>query len=442
MSSIVSPSREDGVVRAASEVVGGPAGSHLRRGQPGFWSAAPILVVGATAMMVAATLARGHCRATLWASPDQFTHACYSDIATVSASASYVSQPVGTGGLLWLLALLSPDGAAQVRWVFDLSVLLVTVALLALVVAVVRLSGRRPWDAALVALSPVLVTASLVSLDLVAVSLAVWGLVAFSRRRPGLAGALLGLAVVVRPIALLVLVALALLAVRSGRLRGVARAWGAAAVAWVVLNAPVLVVNAEGWRAYWSSLWHQPVGYGSLWILPQLAGHPVVPGVAHWGSLVGIALAVLAVSLFVLGVRYRPRLPAVVLALVVGVLVASPAVPVQASLWVLPFAALAVPRWRDLLIWAGVEVVFGTVTWLYIYSLSEASRGAPPWLYGALVVLRLAAMLWLVRQAVLASVQPWRDPVRSPRDAPGLGRDDPCAGEIEDAADASVVHLR
>jgi hypothetical protein len=229
----------------------------------------------------------------------------------------------------------------------------------------------------------------------------------------------------------------------------------------VVLNAPVLAVNADGWRAYWSSLWQQPVGYGSLWILPQLAaqepptgsgraarlvhdvlGHPIPPDVARWLSLLGVLVVLVAVAALVLGTRYRPRVPAVVLALVVGVLVVSPAVPVQASLWVLPFAALAVPRWRDLLIWAGVEVIFATVTWLYIYGQSEASRGAPPWLYGLLLVLRLAAMGWLVRQAVLAAREPWRDPVRSPRDAPGLGRDDPCAGEIEDAADAHVVHLR
>ncbi len=410
--------------------------------------------------MVVAVLLRQHCRTTLWASPDQFTHACYSDVPVLFASrgfaqgvlpylerwqGGYLEQPVGTGALLELLTVLAPDSAHQARTVFDLAALLLLVSLLALLAAVVSLSGRRPWDAALVAFSPVLLTASLVSLDLVAVSLAVLGVLAFARHRPLLAGAFLGLAVAVRPLGVLVVVALLLLGLRTGRWRPVLQTAGATVLGWVVVNLPVAVAAPRGWRASVPDLGHQSVGYGSVWLLPQLAGHPLSPGASRVLFLLGLVVVLAATLLFVLTCRVRPRLPAVVLCLVGGVLAVSMSVPVQASLWVLPFAALAVPRWRDLLLWGGTEAVYDTVTWYYIYGQSEANRGAPPWLYAVLLVARLLALAWLVAAAVRASRRPALDPVRVVDGASGTRPDrpvaDPCAGELEQATDAFVVRL-
>lgn len=461
---IVSPSREDGVVRAASEVVGGPAGAFVGTGRHGPWSATRLLAVAVTGTMALALIARQHCRATLWASPDQFTHACYSDLPAIYLTSGldrgvvpyleqvggvHLAAPVGSGGLLWLLSLLVPGSATPAegsRWVFDLGVLLVGLAAVAVVLAVVGLSGRRPWDGALVALSPVLVTSSLVSLDLVAVALAVLGLWSFARRRPVLAGGLLGLAVTVRPLTLVVLLALVLLAVRTGRRRQVGAAALAAAVVVAAVNLPVLLASPAGWTAYPRSLLEAPVGYGSLWLLPQLAGYPVPAEIARWASVGLTLLVVVAVTLLALGARRRPRLPVLVLLLLVGVLVAGISVPVQASLLVLPFAALALPRWRDLLVWGSVEVTYATGTWLYLYAQSEPSRGLPPWVYAVLIVARTAALAWLAWRAVQITLDPTADPIRSPTDAPArddptAARDDPTAGWLEGARDALVVRF-
>ena len=455
----MSPSREDGLVRAASEVVGGPAGRRVGAGRHGPFGAARLLVLAVTATTGLALLTRQHCRETLWASPDQFTHACYSDLPAVYLTAgldggtvpylqesggAFLAAPVGTGGLLWLLAQLVPgdvtSGEAS-RWLFDLAVLLLGVAAVVLVAAVVALGGRRPWDAAAVALSPVLVVASLVSLDLVAVSLAVGGLWAFARDRAVLAAAALGLAVAVRPMTALVVVALVLLALRAGQRRAVRTVVGGAAAVAVAVNAAVLVVSPAGWAAYPRSLLEAPVGYGSMWLLPQLAGVGVPAGVARWTSLVLAGAVVVAVTLFTLAARRRPRLAVVVLLLVVGVSVVGVALPVQASLLVLPFAALAVPRWRDLLLWGAVEAAATTGTWLYLYGQSESSRGLPPWAYALLVVARVAALCWLAWRAVAISRDPALDPVRTPLDDPAAGRDDPAAGPLEDAPDALVVRF-
>ena len=455
----VAPSRDDGVVRAASEVAGGPAGSHVGVGRHGRWTATPLLVLAVTATTGLAVLARQHCRTTLWASPDQFTHACYSDLPAVYLTSgldagavpyldpvggAFLAAPVGTGGLLWMLSQLVPGdlvAGEAALWLFDLGVLLIALAAVATVLAVVGLSGRRPWDGALVALSPVLVTGSLVSVDLVAVALAALGVWSFARRRPALAGVLLGLAATVRPITGLVLLALFLLGVRTGRRRPVRVALLAAAVVVLAANLPVLIASPEGWWAYPASLLEAPVGYGSLWLLPQLAGYPVPASVARWVAAVLALLVVVAVALFVLGVRRRPRFAVVVLLLVVGVLVVGVAIPVQTTLLVLPFAALALPRWKDLLVWGALEAAYATGTWFYLYAQSEPSRGLPPWAYAMLLTARVAALCWLAWRAVEVSRDPALDPVRSPSEDPHGARDDPAAGELEDAPDALVVRF-
>lgn len=456
MSHAVSPTREDPVARAASEVVGGPAGRHLDGPRTSGWTAARVLALLTVPTLVLAVLTRQHCRTTGFASPDQFTHACYSDLPALyvssglargvlpylqSADGAYLAQPVGTGGLLALLALLAPEGSRAAVWVFDLGVLLVAAALVATVLAVVALADRRPWDAALVGLSPVVVVAGLVSLDLVAVALAAGAVGAWARQRPVPAGVLLGLAVAVRPTAVVVLVAWWLLALRAGRLRMLAGTTVAALLAWGAVNLPVLALSPAGWAAYWSSLLEARAGYGSLWLLPQLAGASLPAALVRWGSLAALVTAVAAVGVLVLSTGRRPRLPAVVVVLLVAAFVVAPTVPVQASVWLLPFAALAVPRWRDHLVWAGAEAAYATGTWLYLYGLSVPERGMAPWAYAVLLVVRLGAMCWLAVQAVRLARDPLRDPVRSPLDAAGLGRDDPAAGDLEGAPDALVVRF-
>ena len=544
---VVSPSAHDPVVRAVSEVVGGPVGWHSAGAAPSRLVAVPavaVLVGMGTAAMAVAALLRQHCRSTLWASPDQFTHACYSDLPPLHAAAGlgsglvpyldavagkHLTEPVGTGALAWLAAAVAPGGPDAVRWFFDVCVLLLVVALAVTVACVARLAGRRRWDAALVAASPVLLTSSLVSLDLVAVALTCAALLAFSRQRPVAAGVLVGLAVSVRPTALVLPVAVALLAVRSGKATAWLRLAAAAVGTWALVNVPVLVLSPDGWAAYWQDLRSTSVGYGSALLLPELAAAGLadgsVPRAPAWLALTGAAavaviaavlwgvpasareallprvdrttvvaaallavlpalavlvgpeaarvasmlavsptvaravwvagtLAVLvAVALFALSVRRRPRLPVVVLLLLVGFGLTSPVLPVQAALWVLPFAALAVPSWRWLLPWAAVEAVYVTGTWFYVYGLSVPNRGLPPWAYGVLLVARLVAWAALAWRAVDVSVHPQDDPVRTPAQqavaspadddpADDPADDDPAAGPVEHAPDALVVAFR
>ena len=58
-----------------------------------------------------------------------------------------------------------------------------------------RLAGRRIWDAALVAASPILIFQIFTNFDALATAFAIGSMLAWARRKPVLAGVLIGLGV-------------------------------------------------------------------------------------------------------------------------------------------------------------------------------------------------------------------------------------------------------
>jgi len=436
------PSAEDGVVRAAAEVVGGPLGAHAAPRPPSAFPAAPLLVLAGTAVLALATLGRSHCRRTDWASPGQLTHACYSDVASRVASGTVADQPPGAALLSQLLSAVTPS----TRGAFDLSVLLCAAALALAVLSVVllRATRGRPWDAAALALSPVLLVSGLVSLELVAVAGVAVGLLGWARGRLAVAGAALAVAATVDPLALAVLGATCLVglvarraaaavtaaAAASAALLAVAAAWWATGLAGQALAsgdpAPErgVLSAARAVAAVWVPGWSGQPGYGSLWLLPAL---PTGTGAAPpgWlvltGAAVGTAITGLAVVLLARrwARRHGPeellaRTPALALVAACGALVVAPTVPVQSALLLLPLVAATGLLWREHLPWAVVEALAATTTWLYIYGQQVPSRGAEPWAYGLMLTLRLAAVAWLsvtgVRRCEGRRAEPDLDP--------------------------------
>jgi uncharacterized membrane protein len=68
----------------------------------------------------------------------------------------------------------------------------------------------------------------------------------------------------------------------------------------------------------------------------------------------------------------------------------------QYVLWLLPLAVLARPRWRDLLIWQGGELLYFGAVWLYLGGWLDPASGNVPLAYHLAILLRVAAELYLV----------------------------------------------
>lgn len=468
MTDTVSPTRDDPVAATFSAVVGGPAGSRLSGVRRSWWTAARVLVVLAMVVVALGVVQKQHCRAEGWSSPDQFFHACYSDLPAMYQTAglrdgvmpylqpsdgTHLEQPVLTGTVMWAVAQVVPSGdlLKQTLWYVDLSTLVIALLVITLVLITLRSAGaRRPWDAALVALSPLVMLSALVSLDLLGVVLAAGGLLAWGRRRPVWAGVLLGLGVTARTYPAVLLVVLALLALRTGRWGEWLRTAVAAVLTVLVVLVPWAVVNVDGLRPAYRSWRDSTAGYGSVWLLPQtLFAEPQARWVRALGlhtdgfssgtvtalAVIGLVLAVVVGLVVTLAAPTRPRVAQVAFVVLAVVVLTGKSWPVQASLWLLPLAALARPRWRDHLVWVSAEAAYFVAVWLFIAASTNPDRALPaPW-YGTLLLVRIAGLLWLVAVVVRDVWRPEHDPVRA------SGVEDPLAGPLEGQPDALVVRF-
>jgi hypothetical protein len=493
-------------VRAATGLVGGPAGRRTASAT-GFWRALPVLVLLACAVLSFGVVQKQHCRAQGWSSPDQFWHACYSDIPVLYGSAQLgadprpglaqslsegLGQPPLAGALMWVTSAFVPkDGATAPRQFFDLSAVMLALVLAVGVAAAVLVKGRRPWDAAHLALSPVLITAGLISYQVLSLTLLAVSVLALARGRAVLGGVLLGLAVTAAPQLAVVVVAATALGGRFVR-RGAGVVIGAVSALTCLAVRVVLLPGLTGgligaWRAWVDSL----PGYGSLWLVPQLLHDSRPDGVrslggrillrlfgwifrvgALHGTVASILSVVLLTTLIAVILRLtvldgpvgagpvdspdvRPsdfliaRFAPLALALLAAGLVSVKSLPVQTSLVLLPLIALSGLRWRDHLIWAATESVYFVGVWLYIAGETTPSRGLPAPFYLTMLLARLAGITWVGVQGVRgyrAHVLPARagDVAAEAGSAPSLdpaggqtGPDDPACGQISYQADVA-----
>ncbi|HEX2705868.1 MAG TPA: hypothetical protein VHM65_08920, partial [Candidatus Lustribacter sp.] len=230
---VTSPSAQDSLVRSAAEVAGGPQG---RYAAPRSWRRVGAVLVGLSSVPLAlGVLERGHCISAGWNTPDQFWHACFSDLTTTyagtglssgpsaylfgMADAATPSQPPLTGLIMTGVAALVPDAPLdeRMRWYFALWAVLAAVLVSVVVWMTTASVPRHPVRAAQVALSPLVALTLFVAPDVVGVALVSGALLAWGRRRPPLAGVLLGLAISARTYPLVILAALLFVCLRGGR---------------------------------------------------------------------------------------------------------------------------------------------------------------------------------------------------------------------------------
>ena len=441
---------DDPVVRAATEVHGGPRGGDAAaRELP--WVLTAALLSALTAVTAGlAILLRAPCLRSGFSGDTQFWSACYADLPTAyrdanlkagvaaylqgSAGAPVTGQPPLTGLVLTAVASLGPDvGSLKTRaaWYFALWSVLLTLLLLA-IVWLVASSAARPFSAAHVALSPVVVLAGFISADLLGVALASAGMWAWSRRNPTLAGVLLGLAIGARSYPVLVLAAIALLCVRSGRLREMGRVVGYALLTFGALLSGLWLLNRGAAASSYQGWASSGAGYGSPWLLPQLAGHPLPEGAVTTLAVVGWLVALALGAVLALSSARRPSIAEVSLVMVGIVLVTGKSFTVQSSLWLVPLVAWCALQWRDHLIWAGAETLNFVAVWLTIAATTVPDRGLPaPW-YAFFSMLRVVAVLWLVAVVWLRARGRW---------GRGTLETDDLAGPMSGAPDRLIVRF-
>jgi uncharacterized membrane protein len=428
------------------------------------------LLAGSTSVLVAAALfgallaflEKVPCRSGAWNSyAKQFQDACYTDIyplyyneglsaGKVPYIGHHVEYPVLIGGAMQAVAwLVHPiaDPYTRGREFFDVTVVLLVICAVAGVVATAYAAGpSRRWAALLVALAPGLVLSAFVNWDLIAMALAALGLAAWAARRNVTAGVLVGLAVATKFYPLVFFGPLLLLCLRAGRMRDFWVTFSSGAVAWLVVNVPVIIIAPSGWATFYQFSRTRPADWGSIWYLFEHFGIPVLGltsiSTLNLMSAAGLAIGSLAIAVLALAAPRRPRLPQLCFLVLAVFLMTNKVWSPQYVIWLVPFAVLARPRFWPYVLWQLAEVGYFFGIWGYLIFISRNGAIIPGYngistgWYFTLLLARFLTVALLCGYVVRDILRPDLDVVR--RD----GEDDPAGGVLAGVPDRFVLRLR
>ncbi|WP_434995370.1 glycosyltransferase family 87 protein [Arthrobacter sp. Ld5] len=447
------PSRSDPALRPLVEGIGGPLGRRTDPGRisPGWFTVQRVLILMTVCSAVLAVVAKNPCRVEGWSSPDYFYRACYSDWTELYQSRGFGEGvlPFITPGALFeypvLLGLLASGTAVLVdlvaggaaatasRLYFDVNAVLLAGVWILTVLSTLRLAGRRPWDAAVVATAPVIVLSGTINWDLWAVLLATAGMLAFARDRPVLAGILWGLGAAVKLYPVLLLGAVLVLAVRTGRYRPLLGASTGTLAAWLAVNLPFLLRDPAGWGYFLTFSETRDAGFSSGWyvynaLARRVGAATLTPDAINAGAAVLFALACVGIAVLALRAQRRPRLAQLALLIVGAFVLCNKVYSPQYALWLVPLVALAVPRWRVVLVWQLAEILHWAAVWLYLGGMTSggpAENNLGLGTYSWAVLAHMLATAYVMGVVILEILAPHDDVVRR------LGVDDPQGGPFD-----------
>ncbi len=485
------PSRTDSLGSALADVVGGPVGRHALIGRQRFFTPLRVMFMFALVVMALGWTTKSACLQTVgtgtgdqkvanWSNQRAYYELCYSDTVPLygaellsqgkfpyksswlemkdgkpalqydgAPAVRYMEYPVLTGLYQYVSMALAKTYTAlskaiplpvvaEVVVFFDIAALGLALAWLATVWATSALAGRRIWDAALVAASPILIFQIFTNFDALAVAFAVGGMLAWARRKPALAGVLIGLGVAAKLFPVLLLLPIFLLGIRTGRLAGAARVALWAVVAWLVVNLPIMVLFPRGWSEFFrlntrrgddmDSIYNVVKSFTGWGGFDQNLGLWEPPTILNAVTALLFVLCCAAIGYVALTAPRRPRLAQLAFLVVAAFLLTNKVWSPQFSLWLVPLAVLALPHRRILLAWMTIDALVWVPRMLFLYG--EQNRGLSEQWFTTTVLLRDIAVAALCALVVRQIYRPELDLVR------WRGRqDDPAGGDYDRAAD-------
>ena len=449
------PTHADATAGRASRIIGGVWGRHAGVRHGSWWTPLRVVMAMTCFTLLLGFAQKSPCATGQWTGNKQYTHMCYSDVVPLWSDErldvggvpyrdTAVEYPALTGGFMWLTAELTRGvHALDSNWtelvIFGaLTALLLGACGLVVTAGTAQSARRRPYDAAIFALSPLLVIHAFSNWDLLAMALTSGALWTWARKQPVLAGVLIGLGAAAKLYPVFLLVAIAILAIRTRRYAPALWATLSALLVWLAVNVPIALAYYHGWSEFYRFSIERPTERSTVWAIGKtLSSSSIGASDAPFWKPSGVAVAlVLLAALAVVGwiglrAPAKPRLAQLAFLVVLAFLLTTKVWSPQYSLWLVPLLALARPRWRIALVWQFTEIAvwFLTLTLLLGLGQGQENHGIG---YGWLMLVLVARDVLLLSIAALIVREMWRPELDVVRAG---GADDPGGGYFDGAPD-------
>ena len=347
------------------------------------------------------------CENTGWATPDQYIHACYSDLPALygsrgldtntwpySSDDNSVEYPVVTAMVMYATSFAAKSPASY----FNVNIFFLILLFIATLIIVRKI---RPEFAYLSAIAPAMIVSLFINWDLWGIATMMLAIYWFDRKQYLHSALILALSISTKFLPIFLLIPIAFILWRDTKLKELVKYVAVVAATWLAINAPFALTTPTGWWRFFKLNLERGADWGSIWLALQQLGLSLTN--LNYLSILVLLIALTSVAIVLFELKYTPALASVAFIVMSAVMVASKVYSPQFVLWLTPLAVIALTNKKDLhafWLWQATEVIYHVAIWQHIASITGAKFGLGPTPYAILTLVRVAGTIYLM--AVLA----------------------------------------
>jgi uncharacterized membrane protein len=348
-----------------------------------------------------------HCENTGWATPDQYIHACYSDLPALYGSRGLdknawpftsddnsVEYPVVTAMVMYVTSFVANSPVSY----FNVNIIFLMLLFVATVLLVRKI---RPEFAYLVPVAPAMIASLYINWDLWAIATMMLAIYWFDRKQYLHSSLVMGLSISTKFLPIFLLIPIAFILWRDAKVRELVKYVAVVAGTWIAINAPFALTTPTGWWRFYKLNLERGADWGSFWLALQQLGFSLTN--LNYLSILLLLIALTTVAILLFELKYTPTLAAVAFIVLASVMLASKVYSPQYVLWLTPLAAIALTNKKDLhafWLWQATELIYHVAIWQHIASVTGAKLGLAATPYAVLTLVRIGGTIYLM--AVLA----------------------------------------
>jgi uncharacterized membrane protein len=343
------------------------------------------------------------CENTGWATPDQYIHACYSDLSALYVSRGLdtntwpyasddnsVEYPVITAMVMYGTSFVAKSPASY----FNVNIFFLVLLFLATVIVVRKI---RPEFAYLSAVAPAMIASLFINWDLWGIATMMLAIYWFDRKQYLHSALILALSISTKFLPIFLLIPIAFILWRDTKLKELLKYVGVVAATWLAINAPFALTTPTGWWRFFKLNLERGADWGSVWLALQQLGLNLTN--LNYLSILLLLIGLTSIAIFLFELKHTPTLASVAFIVMAAVMVASKVYSPQFVLWLTPLAVIALINKEDLhafWLWQATEVIYHVAIWQHIASITDAKFGLGPTPYAILTLVRIAGTIYLM----------------------------------------------
>ena len=342
------------------------------------------------------------CEGVNWATPDQYIHACYSDLPSLfgergmvdnkwpyASDTNAVEYPVLTGLVMYATSFVAHSPISY----FNFNAFLLALLFIGLVFIVYRI---KPEFTYLLPVAPAMIASLYINWDLWAIATMMLAIYWFDRKTYVYSSIALAVSISTKFLPVFLLLPILFILWRSNQIRELVKYALTTAAVWLAINLPFILTTPTGWWRFYKLNMERQDDWGSLWLAFSQLGL----GLANLNYLAILLLLIglTAFVIFLFEVKNTPTLASVAFIVLAIVMVASKVYSPQYVLWLTPLAVIALTHKKDLhafWIWQIAETLYHVAIWQHLALFTGAKFGLQEGGYATITLIRIAATIYL-----------------------------------------------